>query len=200
MKVTPIILPNTYYANTFLVEGEGGSALIDCAGEFVFDYLDRLGKTPDAVLLTHGHFDHVGGCGIAQARGIKIYCGSAEKDLIFSEENRSIFGGVHIPDFKIYGVLEDGDELDFGGLKIKIMASSGHTAGGIVFLIDNCLFTGDTLFRGSIGRCDLPTGDFAALRYSLKKLAALDGDYTVYCGHGESTTLSRERRENPYLR
>lgn len=199
MKVTPI-LPNSYYSNTFLVEGDGVALLIDCAGKFVFDYLDSLGKKVDAVILTHGHFDHVGGCGEAYSRGIKIYCGSAEKDLIFSVENRSIFGGVPIPDFKISGVLADGEKLEFGDLKIKIVTTPGHTAGGICILIENCLFTGDTLFCGSVGRCDLPTGDFNELRKSLKKLAAIEGDYTVYCGHGESTTLSRERRENPYLK
>lgn len=200
MKVTPICLANSYHSNTFLAEGEKGAILIDCAGEFVFDILDKRGIRPMAVLLTHGHFDHVGGCGEAFARGINIYCGAAERDLIFSQGNRSIFGGVPIPDFEIYNTVEDGEELDFGDIKVKVIATAGHTAGGITYMIGNCLFTGDTLFFGSVGRTDLPSGDPFALRASLKKLSSLDGDYAVYCGHGDSTTLSRERCKNPYLR
>ena len=81
-----------------------------------------------------------------------------------------------------------------------VLETSGHTAGSCCYLTENALFTGDTLFRGSIGRWDLPTGNFSQLINSIKKLAALDGDYKIYCGHGEDSTLSRERSYNPYLR
>lgn len=192
--------PYSGEANTFAVTADGKNCiLIDCAGEGLIERLSALNLTPKAVLLTHGHFDHVGGTAEFSASGVSIYCSAKEKDFIFSKENRSVFGGVYIPEFTAEGVLKDGI-FSVADLNIKVIETPGHTAGSLCFMIENRLFTGDTLFRGSIGRTDLPGGNAAEMLESLKKLASLEGDYKVYCGHGEDTTLDFERLYNRYLR
>ena len=195
------IYPVGFAANSYLVTNDGKTAIaIDPAQPRVFDEAQKRGLRVTNVLLTHGHFDHIGGCGILYDGGAKIYCGEYEKTFIFSAENRNIFGGVYIPEFEIYRTFSDGEELELCGIKIKVIATPGHTAGGVCYLIEDCLFTGDTLFRLGVGRCDLPTGNGAQLINSVKKLFALNGDYKVYCGHDEDTALSFERENNPYVK
>ena len=130
---------------------------------------------------------------------VKFYCGEGEDKFIFSEENKSIFG-VELPKFSIDKTLKDGEEIQLCGLKIKVIATPGHTPHGVSYLIGNALFTGDTLFKGSIGRSDFPGGDYETLVNSVKKLYALDGNYTVYSGHGLETTLDYERKNNAFVR
>ena len=108
--------------------------------------------------------------------------------------------GLPMPKITAECVLKDGDELSLAGIKIKVIATPGHSAGSVTYLVENSLFVGDTLFEGSVGSTDLPTGDWNELQKSVKKLYALAGDYTVYCGHGDPTTLDRERKYNPYVR
>ena len=195
------ILPRGFACNTYAVTADGKNCiLIDCAQPRVLSECERLGLTPKAVLLTHGHYDHIGGCGALYGAGARIYCGEDEKQLIFSDDNRAIFHGITIPEFAIYDTVKDGDELELYGMKIKVIATAGHTAGGVCYLIGSYLFSGDTLFYNSVGRTDLATGNPQELVKSVKKLYALEGDYTVYAGHGEKTSLSRERTFNPYVR
>ena len=95
--------------------------------------------------------------------------------------------------------LHEGDELDFDGLRFKVLHTPGHTPGSVCFLCGDLLFSGDTLFAGSCGRTDLPGGSWKDMTASLRRLAELEGDYTVLPGHEESTTLSAERESNPYI-
>ncbi len=200
MQVTKIT-DYGYGCNTYVLTNDGKTAVvIDCASPSVYDACLEMNLKPVAVLLTHGHFDHVGGCGKFYENGVPIYCGDGEDKFISCPENRGIFGGVNIPYFKIYKTLSDGEVINLGGMTFTVISSGGHTVGGVCYISDGKLFTGDTLFAGSVGRCDLPTGDVTRLKESLKKLCSLDGDYAVYCGHGEDTTLARERKYNPYLR
>ena len=105
------------------------------------------------------------------------------------------------PRFEIKRPLKDGEELELCGLKIKVIATPGHSAGSVCYHIGSYLFTGDTLFEGSVGRCDFATGDERQLIKSVKKLCSLQGDFTVYPGHGSaSTTLENERKYNPYTK
>ena len=194
------VLPQDFGCNSYVLTADKRHAvIIDCADEGVFYECERRGLTPVAVLLTHGHFDHVGGCGIFHLNSVPIYCGENEKEYIFGKSNRSIFGGVYIPEFEIFKTLKDGEKLTLGGIDIEVIETAGHTAGGVCYRIGDCLFSGDTLFRGGIGRCDLPGGDFSKLLESLKKLSALDRNLKIYCGHGEETTLDYERKNNPYM-
>ena len=190
------------YCNSYLVAQEDSNegVLIDCASSDLLDKADKLGINVKAVLLTHGHFDHVSGCRAFAENYASFYCSEQEKPLIFSKEYLGIFGGVRVPRFEINRELQGGEEFELYGLNIKVMSTPGHTAGSVCYIIDNCIFTGDTLFKGSIGRTDLPTGNFAEIIKSLKNILSLSGDYTVYCGHGEDTTLEEERKNNPYVR
>lgn len=200
MKVTKIY-PVGFASNSYVVTADGKNCiLIDCAQPRVYEKCLELGLTPKAVLLTHAHLDHIGGCGTLYESGADIYCGKDEEGLIYSLGYRQIFEGETIPEFKIKSTFSDGDEIELYGLKIKVIATPGHTAGGVSYLIGDCLFTGDTLFFESVGRWDFYTGDGKVLFSSVKKLFLLDGDYKVYSGHGEDTSLSHERRFNPYVR
>lgn len=200
MKVYKIY-PVGFASNTYILTADDKTCvLIDCAQERVLDECKKRGLTPEYVLLTHGHYDHIGGCGALYDSGAQILCGEREKDLIFSSDNRAVFHGITIPPFKIGRTLRDGEEITLSGMNFKVIATPGHTAGGVCYLSGDCLFTGDTLFCESVGRCDLPTGNARKLIESVKKLYSLAGDYKVYCGHEEDTTLEHERKFNPYVR
>ena len=194
------VLAQGFGCNSYILTADGVNAVvIDCADEGVFYECKRLGLNPVALLLTHGHFDHVGGCGKFYSEKVPIYCGDGEREYLFSRENRSIFGGVYIPDFKIYKTLSDGEKITLGGINFEVIATPGHTAGGVCYIAEDCLFSGDTLFKEGIGRSDLQGGNFMQLKHSLKKLFAIEKNLKVYCGHGEDTTLAYERKNNPYV-
>lgn len=199
MKVLKIGSPDGY-ANTYVLTADGKNAVvIDPSGEEIAAALQREGLTCGYVLLTHGHFDHVGGCAALQRGGAAICCGEHEKDFIFSRENLSIFGGVYIPPFKVERTFSDGEKFVLSGIEFTAIAAPGHSAGSMCYIAENNLFSGDALFRLSVGRTDLPTGDARIYGATLRKLAALGGNYRVYPGHGEDTDLAFERAHNPFL-
>ena len=193
--------PEGFASNSYIITADGKSAVvIDPSEESVLDELRRKNLQCEYVLLTHGHFDHVGMCGELYKTGARILCGEYEKDFIFCEENASIFGGVYIPQFKIARTLADGEKFTLCGVDFTAIHTPGHTGGNMCYLAENCLFSGDTLFCCSVGRTDLPTGSMSKLVRSVKKLFVLEGDPTVYTGHGPDTTLEFERKNNPYVR
>jgi glyoxylase-like metal-dependent hydrolase (beta-lactamase superfamily II) len=164
--------------------------------------------TPVALLLTHGHIDHTGGAGVVSGEvGIDAYVHPADDFLTLDplSQLRMLFGMVPSGDFSPPARLEqlgDGQVLRLAGLQLEILHTPGHTPGHCCFLIraEGVLFSGDQLFAGSIGRTDLPGGDYATLMDSMRdKVLPLDDDMVVYPGHGPTTTLARERRTNPFL-
>lgn len=189
-----------YGCNSYIVTEDGKNAVvIDCASPEVYDECIERNLKPVAVLLTHGHYDHVSGCSKFYENGVPVYCGESEKDLIFSGGYLSLCTWLNIPKFEIHKALKDGEEITLGGITFKTIATPGHTAGSVCYIAENNIFSGDTLFFKSVGRCDLPTGNTKQLSDSLKKLLSLDGDYKVYCGHSSETTLGFERKFNPYI-
>ena len=194
-------MPDGIGCNSYILTNDNRTAVVvDCAEPALYENCVILGLKPVALLLTHGHFDHVGGCGKFYENGVPILCGEKEDKFIFSAKNREIFEGEEIPEFKISRTLTDGEEFRFGGIKFKVIQTAGHTEGGVCYVAEHNIFTGDTLLNMSIGRCDLPTGNRKVLKESVKKLLELKGDYKVFCGHGENTTLAFERENNPYLK
>ena len=150
-----------------------------------------------AVLLTHGHFDHIAGAQILANRGANVYIGEEDVKAV-SDGNinlSSVFGAECMP-FAVEKPLKDGDTLKFGEIEVEVISTPGHTVGGVTYKVGNMLFCGDVLFDGSFGRVDFPGGDVIELCRSAKKLLEYDG-CELYPGHGGKTTVERERKSNP---
>lgn len=195
------IYPQGFAANSyFLTQDEKTAVVIDPAQPRIADEAKRRGLTVMHVLLTHGHFDHIGGCAALQAEGAKVGCLAKEAPLALGKNNMADYFGGHVPPFSVDFTFGDGDILSLDGMQFLVIATPGHTAGGACFCVGDHLFTGDTLFAGDIGRSDLPTGSGAQLTESVRKLYALQGDFTVCPGHGEDTTLEYERHHNGWVR
>ncbi len=173
---------------------------IDVGGNADFLKLEELkhGFKITDVLLTHGHFDHIGGAYDMFKRGLTVYMGEKELDFITDESlNLSYMMGDTINEFDAVGV-KDGDELVLNDLTFKVIETPGHTKGSVSYVIEDKIFDGDVLFEGSFGRIDFPTGDAKALIKSCKKLFEFSG-YTLYPGHGEQAKVDDERLTNPIL-
>ena len=193
-------------ANCYIVyEQEGGeAAVIDPGAEEarILRQIEAHGLKVQHVLLTHAHFDHMlAAKEVMEATGADLLVPAGDEPALNNSRlnARFLMGSAEPYPLTASRLLEEGEEVTVGGLRLKTILTPGHTAGGCCYLCGEALFTGDTLFAGSIGRTDLPGGSFTQLKQSLDKLAALPGDYTVYPGHGEATTLERERRNNPFL-
>lgn len=161
----------------------------------IMDYIESNRLKCEAILLTHGHFDHVGAVNeILEQTGCALYINPRDEGY---EVGKS---GVKfkMPEGGKY--YDDGDVIVEAGLEFKVLATPGHTPGSVCLICGDALFTGDTLFRGSCGRTDLPGGSMREEMRSLKKICRLEGDFEVYPGHMDSSTLERERRFNHYCR
>ena len=164
---------------------------------------EQHGLTVRLILLTHGHFDHIGAVKELAARwGVPVYAGASEQQLLGSARlNRA---GFHFGDDSRFEItadrwLQDGETFSLDELDFEVIATPGHTAGGVCYRCGDLLFTGDTLFAGDIGRCDLYGGDYDAMLRSLDKLKALPGNPRVLPGHGPKSWLEDERTGNPYM-
>ena len=203
-EITGGMLPT----NCFIVTDEetGISAVIDPGfiSDELFDRIKELKKV-DAILLTHGHFDHVLALDEVRERfNVKAYIGNTEKAVLedpeanltsgFMGEGRTFSADVY---------LKDGEEFEAGGFRIKAFEVPGHTIGGMCyyFMDEGVLFSGDTLFCESVGRSDFKGGSTFALIASIKeKLYTLPDDVKVYPGHSEATTIGHEKKYNPFVR
>lgn len=190
-------------ANCYLIVDEktNQSALVDCT-EFNEDIEKMIGDTDlKYILLTHGHFDHIGGARDTKAKyGASIVVSKSDAPMLNSSKlSLAVFCNAPQNNADADIIVSDGDIIELGSIKIKTIATPGHTKGSVCYLAEDCLFTGDTLFKMSCGRTDFPGGSDEEMINSLKLLASIDGDYKVYPGHNETTTLSYEKEHNPYM-
>lgn len=191
-------------ANCYMVTGERGAVLIDTGGysPVLEQFLKENEDKERLILLTHAHFDHIGGAlRLRENMGVKIGIGEKEApSLSDGELNLSNRFRVNLAPFSADMTFADGEKISVGDLEFTVIETAGHTVGGVCYLIEDCLFSGDTLFYESIGRTDFVGGDIGVLNKSLLKLMGLKGDTVVFAGHGESTTIEHERRYNPFIR
>jgi len=161
----------------------------------ILDYIESNKLRPAAIFLTHGHFDHCMALdAVADATGVPVYIHEKETDLNGQKGQRK---AKDAGDFSYYS---DGDVVNIGNLEFTVLDTPGHTPGSVTLKCNGALFTGDTLFCGDCGRTDLPGGSREMILRSLRRLAELDGNYEVYPGHEESSTLDSERSFNADMR
>ena len=199
--VLGILENNCYFIHR---EGETDTIFIDpnSQGDRLFVRLREKGLQIKAILLTHGHFDHIMGANeMREVSEAKIYASEDEEELLRDPQLNSSYKVGRSYTVKPDILLKDGEEVSVGSIKLKMIKTPGHTAGGCCFYSeeDKVLFSGDTLFCESVGRTDFETGNAGVLKQSLRKLAELPDDVKVYPGHGEFTTIGHEKMYNPYM-
>ena len=201
------MFPGSWGSNCYVLisesqDGQKHAAVVDpsASAKGIVDFLNTKGATLEYIILTHGHFDHIGACAKMQKDGCKIYLNYGDDG--FTKYPRSAgfpeFSAFITP-FQADVFVNDNDILDLIGYKFKVLTTPGHTMGSVCYVVENCIFTGDTLFHMSVGRTDLEGGAFDLLLNSIKyKLLPLN-NLTVYTGHGEMTDIDFEKKNNPYF-
>ena len=195
MKVYALPLGD-YQTNCYIVHDESRK---DCfvvdpgyqCGD-ILDFCAGKGLTIAAILLTHGHFDHVG--------AVKELAAETDCDVYLHEAETTMPPMMTAGKLHYTHTYDEGDTITVAGLPVSVLHTPGHTPGSVCLVCDSHIFSGDTLFAMSCGRTDLPGGSWKTIQDSLKRLASLEGNFWVHPGHGESTTLSQEKQYNPYMR
>lgn len=195
MKIHTLTL-GAYQTNCYIIHKENSKTccVIDPGYDApaILRTVEALGLSVEAILLTHGHFDHVG--------AVKQLAADTDCDVYLCAEDLSMPAMMTAGKLYYTHTYIEGSQLQPAGLSISVLHTPGHTPGSVCLLCENVLFTGDTLFAGSCGRTDLPGGDWATILQSLHRLSAIEADLQVFPGHGESTTLAQEKQYNPYMR
>ncbi len=199
MLKTETLVLSPFQTNTYIVYDDTNSAIIiDPADSFavIKEKLNSLSLTPELIFLTHGHFDHLGACReLKEEYSIPIFIHEKDAPIVTSPllNASRILLEYDIISPPVDKVLKDGDKITFGNSELTLMHTPGHTRGSSCLIGENEIFSGDTVFAGGYGRYDLEGGDASALFKSLKKVLSLDENLTVYSGHGEKTTIKREK-------
>ena len=185
-----------YQTNCYIVHKEGSkSCVVIDPGYDANTILGRaalLGLQIEAILLTHGHFDHVG--------AVAALAADTDCLVYLKEEELSLPAAMTAGPLFYSDLYDNAGVLSVAGMDFRVLHTPGHTPGSVCLMVGDAIFSGDTLFAGSMGRCDFPGSNIFDMRKSLKKLRDLPGDYRVFPGHAEDTTLDFERKTNPYLR
>ncbi len=202
LTVYPVF--NNSAANSYIAADKGEAVVIDPSDpEAIIKILTQKGLKPRFIILTHGHFDHILGLSSLVKRfpNAKVLIHALDADKLSDpEKNLSYQFGTPVKALVKSSSVTEKNIIKIGNTEIKVIETPGHTQGSIILLTESSLFTGDTLFRGSIGRTDFPGSSSKELAESLKKIVSLPGDLTVYPGHGDFTTLWDEKSTNPYLK
>ena len=198
------VLPlGAYQTNCYIVWAAGSDrcAVIDPGydAQTILARLSELALTLDTILLTHGHFDHVGAVEtLVNATGCKLFMSQSDYTQRKNPMNDYLYP-LHDKNFCEVSFCEEGEMISVGGLKFSVMETPGHTWGSVCYLCEDAMFCGDTLFAGSCGRTDLAGGDRVVMADTLQRLSGLEEDYRIFPGHGESSTLRHEQQTNPYM-
>lgn len=191
-----------FETNTYVITKGNKAVIIDPGLNFVSIFDEIKDYEIEAILITHGHVDHIDGCGLINA---PIYVGKEDLNN-FSDKNTSLYSLTYQrPSFDYnklnLNAVSDNDEIILPSFTFKAIHTPGHTIGSYCYLYYKNLFSGDTLFKCSIGRTDFPTGSYKMMKSSLDKLKTLiSDDFVVYPGHDEKTTMKFEKQNNPYLK
>lgn len=204
MQVQKLVL-GMFMTNCYIVSGKTQEQciIIDPAddADSILMQLKTQSLIPEAILLTHGHYDHFLAVPKLQEKWSKlpVYCHLLDCPKEKEEHDMGMVFPT-VAAFENVKGIKEGEKLELAGFEIIVYHTPGHTKGSVLFLIEDGLFTGDTLFRRSIGRTDFAGGDDAQMQASLHRIAKINGDYQVYPGHEEVTTLKEEKKFNPYLK
>ncbi len=202
---------NPFQENTFLVSDETKQGVIIDAGCYTQDEVDRFNEYIDTerikikyLINTHCHIDHILGVASLKSRyKVDFLAHSYELPLLESSFEHAMMFGLSVDEIPVIDQnLNDGGHVEFGNTRLKVIHTPGHTMGGVCFFAeqDKILFTGDTLFKGSIGRTDLQGGNYETIIRSIKnKILPIGDDVILYPGHGESSTIGAEKKHNPFL-
>ena len=193
--------------NCYIIKDQatGEGVVIDpgAASQKIISAIDEMGVCVKYIFLTHAHFDHVFDASyIKEHTGAKIVVSRTENELLKTQYVCEIRPSIARKYNEVSGdiLVDDQSVLKVGNIEARFISTPGHTPGSCVIIMGDCMFSGDTLFKGTCGRCDFPRGDYSKMLESLKKLYFLDGDFKVYPGHMEETTLDYERKTNCNMR
>ncbi len=206
MRIIPLPLASNCYIADI---GNGKCLIVDPGsdGDAILRACELQGLSPVAILFTHMHFDHIMATNEINSelkKPLPMYIHSEDKQgLTIGMLNLSSMATGK--DYEVQGevtTLSDGEKLIFGDVTLEVMHTPGHTPGSVCYICheDGIVFTGDTLFQGTIGRTDFPGGSFATIKKSLERITTLNHDFVLYPGHGETTDIKTEIQDNPYLK